>query len=94
MKSNTESSTTPGACMTPEIARLIVELTQQLDAAYGEIDEAKADAADVREQRAIVLQQLHEANKTIKRQAERIATLCDENRALRQQAAEWMKVAA
>lgn len=92
MNDRTESST--GRCMTPEIARLIVDLTQRLEDAYAESDEAKADAARVREQRQILLHQIHEAGKADKRQKERIAALCDENRRLRAEIASWLKAAA
>ena len=83
-----------GRVMTPEIAALIVDLTSRLDDAYRELDEANAEAADVREQRAILLQQRHEDIKAITRQRDRIAVLSAENRSLREQADAWARVAA
>ncbi len=77
-----------------DIATLIVELVGKCEAAYAESDELSATVRDLREQRAILMQRVHELEKETKRQHQRIATLCDENRALRAQAAAWMKAAA
>lgn len=91
---STSEITTAGACMTRSIADLVVDLAHRLEAAYVEADEAKADAKAVREQRGILLERVHELEKLTKRQGERIAALCDENRALRATVTEWQKVAA
>lgn len=80
--------------MTRDLADLILDLTTRVQAALDEADEAKADAAAVREQRNMLLQQLHEADRECKRQRERIAGLCDENRRLRTEREAWLKAAA
>ena len=71
------------AVMSAEVADLVVWLQQQLNAAYADLDAALADAGAIREQRGILFQQLHGANKRIKQQDARIAALCDELRDLR-----------
>lgn len=80
--------------MDRDTASLIVELVQKCEAAFVEVDEHLDTIGAMREQRAILLQQNGEYQKRIARQDARIAALCEENRALRQQVAEWLKAAA
>lgn len=80
--------------MSADTAKLIVELVGKCEAAYVEADELTAAVRDLREQRAVLLQQLHEAGRADRRQKERIAALCDENRRLRAEIASWLRAAA
>lgn len=74
---------TESPIMSAQVADLVVWLQQQLNAAYADLDAALADASAIREQRGILFQQLHDANRRIKQQDARIAALCDELRAQR-----------
>lgn len=90
--------TTPSAHGAPgmsrDIAKLIVELMNTLRVAHDDLDAADVDRRELREQRTVLLQQLHEADREIKRQRERIAVLADANRALLAERREWTRVAA
>lgn len=87
--------TTPSApAISSDLAALLVELTQRAEAAFADADELRLEITALREQRAILFQQLHEAHAQIKRQQARIITLIDDQRALRAQVAEWQKAAA
>jgi chromosome segregation ATPase len=80
--------------MSPELSRLIIELTTRIQAAYDDADEAKADAAAVREQRQILLRQLHEADKRNRELQRRLYDLVESHRAMRARLANFEKVAA
>lgn len=89
-----DSHTVPQNTMSLDLAKLIVEQVQNLQAAYFELDEATDAAALLREQRSVLMQRVNELEKRVRRQDERIAALADDNRALRAVIAEWQKAAA
>jgi len=80
--------------MSREISALLLELTQRVQAAFDEADAATAEVVGLREQRHILLQQLHDRTRETTRQRARIALLCDENRRLRAERDSWLQVAA
>lgn len=89
-----ETLTQGSRVVSADTAALIIGLVEKVEAAHVESDELAATVSVLREQRAILMQRVHEFEKQTKQQRQRIATLCDENRALRAQVAEWIKAAA
>lgn len=80
---NSQASIQQTTNMSADTARLIVELVTKCEAAYAETDEHLSTIRDLREQRSILLAQLHDAGERITRQYRRVATLNDEVRELR-----------